>query len=335
MTIYNVVFKFQDGMTYNLNLHNKLNFIIGDSATGKTTLFNIKKENPITEVTLNGDDIFDNFITYRDELVAGVKAVLSSDAKLIIFDELDKIIDILKSYNISKVIKNKIVIIISRDIKLLSSISVRGITTGTQNFYTIKPINKDHISIPYFKFDKPKSYSRVFTEDSKSGKIFMDMICSNDNVMSLHGKESISLDLSNKDSLLLVDLCGLCQMLYNVWFLYKQQGIGVVDCYSFEWVILNTNKFKNLVDLNLDEYPEKKKNLERYITELLQKYSLDEYNKNYAKGDEEYFNWLFDCGTVDLLKETKYDYLVTAYKEPKEESKADRAKRLANLLLEE
>lgn len=335
MRTYKIDIQFYGEKSYCLEVHNKLNFIIGDSATGKTTIIKNEQDNPIKKVLLNDEDITDRYATLRSNEIATIKAVLMSDAKLVILDELDATVQLLKTFNMSKVIKDKILLVISRDIKLISSIAVNGVTTGVQNFYSMVPDGKGHILTRYFKFDKPLSYSKVYTEDSKSGKLFMENICDANSVIPLDGKESIKLIDDCDDAILLIDLCGLCQMLYNVWFLYKQKGIYVVDTYSFEWLVLNTNKFLNCCDICLEEYPEVKKNLERYITELLVDVSLKEYGKQYNKGSEEYFNWLFADGTKELLDGTEYSYLLTAYKVIKEESKADRAKRLASLLLEE
>lgn len=335
MKCYNIKIKFHDKIQYELNFHNRINFIIGDSATGKTTLVNPILDNPIKSVTLNDVDISEEYVFDAGTVPATVAALLKSNIKVVILDETQIVVNILKSEKISKYIKNKVLVIISRDMSLIADIAINGITTGTQNYYKLV-LDETNVNVSklYFEFDEPVSYSKALTEDEKSGYLFMKQICS-DNVKPLYGKDNLSLVFKEDADLFMIDLCGLNQLVYLLTVIIKELNVGIVNAHSFEWVILNTNKFKNLVDLSLDEYSEKKKNLERYITELLQKSSLYEYDKNYSKGDEEYFNWLFDCGSVELLKGTKYEYLVTAYKEIKEENKAERAKRLANLLLEE
>lgn len=335
MKQYNINIKFYDKIQYKLKFNNRINFIIGNSATGKTTLVTPIIDNPIESVTLNDIDISEEYAFDAGTVHATVMALLKSNVKVVVLDETQVVINILKREKINKYIRDKILIIISRDMTLIADIAINGITTGVQNFYKlVLDENNINVSKPYFEFDIPTSYSKALTEDERSGYLFMKHICS-DNVRPLSGKDNLSLVFEEDADLLLIDLCGLNQLVFLLTVIVKELNINIVNAHSFEWVVLNTNKFKDLANLSLDEYPEKKKNLERYITELLEQCSEKEYNKKYSKGDEEYFNWLFDCGSIELLKGTKYEYLVTAYKEIKEENKAERAKRLANLLLEE
>lgn len=333
MKRYHINIKFRDAIEYDLEFNNKINFIIGNSATGKSTLVEPMIDNPIESITLNGEDIIDSYAFDRGVVPITVSTLLKSEAKVVVFDESAVVDNVLKREKLNKYLNNKIIIVMSRDFDLISGIAINGVTTGTNNYYKLV-VNKNNVNVvePYFKFKKPEAYHSIVTEDSKSGFLFAKKICKN--TKSIAGKENLKEVLTNGADLIMVDLCGLNQMVYILNTILKSEDISVVDCYSFEWVILKTNKFADKCDTSLDMYPEIKKNLERYITEVLQEASIKEYDKPYSKGDEEYFDWLFNYGPTELLKGTEYEYLITAYKEI-EESKVDRARRLASLLLEE
>ncbi len=62
MTDYSVILKYSNNSEYHMNFNNKLNFIIGDSATGKTSIILHEDDIVLTEAILNGTDVMDDYI---------------------------------------------------------------------------------------------------------------------------------------------------------------------------------------------------------------------------------------------------------------------------------
>lgn len=331
MTDYSVILKYSNNSEYHMNFNNKLNFIIGDSATGKTSIILHEDDIVLTEATLNGTDVMDDYIAVSTNIFAEIKTALESSAKLVIIDETDELLRVLKSVDINKLVKHKLIIIISRDIEAIGASEVNRVSTGTNNFYGLKANGLNHITVPYFNFNRISKVERVFTEDSASGKYFMERLCDKEIITPLFGKEQLDKYKYKNTDLVLVDLCGLKQMVYQLWFMYVQVGVSVINCHSLEWLILNTNKFDGRCNLTLDDYPEKAKSLERYLTSLLNEESKRLYNRTYSKGDEEYFDWLFANGKEALLKGTQYDYLLNCFNDSSNRalSIAERAKLLS------
>lgn len=157
MERYHINIKFRDAIEYDLEFNNRINFIIGNSATGKSTLVEPMIDNPIESVTLNGENITDSYAFDRGVVPITVIALLKSEAKVVVFDESTIIESILKREKISEYLNNKIVVIMSRDFNLISGIAVNGVTLGLNNFYELT-VDKNNINVVelYFKLSRPE-----------------------------------------------------------------------------------------------------------------------------------------------------------------------------------
>lgn len=268
-----------DLLHFNINLQRRISFIMGDSATGKSSMYellNLKLRHNDDEVFLksNIDIVLLDFSNLKD----------SHSHVLYIVDDLD----ILPNHDFEALMNSMVeddlwFLIMSReevDYKLKASIIFSSnceYTLGViDNVYTLRPLYTYERSIT-------NKYDCVLVEDSKGGFDFFNKLYKDSKVLSTKGKNNIvtsmetAVDNGFRNILVIFDTAnfGSCFAEFYNKARVSEANIEFISTYEcFEELLVRTNLLNNLGVVkygleNIEEEANKFKSWEKYFEYLI------------------------------------------------------------------
>lgn len=311
-----------DLLHFNIELQRRVSFIKGDSATGKTSMYNLldrKLRHKDDEVLLksNIDIVLLDFSNLSEK----------HNHVLYIVDDLD----ILPNHDFEALMDNMIeddlwFLIMSReevDYKLKASIIFSsnceyslGVVDG---IYTLTPLYT-YSSINIIEYDC------VLVEDSKGGFEFFSKLYSNCEVRSACGKNNVitcmntAIEDGFENILVIFDTAnfGSCfSEFYNI-ATKSEANIEFISAYEcFEELLLQTNLLRHLEEVdfafqNLESEANKFKSWEKYFEYLI---SVATSNKpyGYSHGKKLTHCYIDDCYSCNSYVKEKCDYINKDY----------------------
>lgn len=266
---------------YEFEIKRNITIIQGNSATGKTTLFELLRQH----MNLGEDSGIDVICDVPCRIVEGIdwKMIISNLSGNIIFiDEGNKFIFSEEFASIVKKSDNYFVLITRENIYNLpySVDEIYGIRSSGK-YQNTKRTYQQMYRI-YSKNDVfPISPQKIIVEDSNSGYDFFKDICSNRNIdcISANGKSNINSLLHENDDeeiCVIADGAAIGPEMANLYKkVIESENIKLYLPESFEWLILNSGIIKNSnIDKILDtpeNFIDSKKyfSWEQYFTKLL------------------------------------------------------------------
>ena len=245
-------------LEYDFSINSKLSFIIGDSASGKTTLYElvnsyINSKNLDIEIS---SDLTPTLLTKADW-----DDKKYPDNKLVFIEEGGGFIQTLQFSEFVKYSNNYFVIIDRTDLKQLAF--------SYKNIYKISSVNNKYYLVPAYDFDyiinSNQCFTEVYTEDTNSGKEFFDFVLET-GCKSTEGKDNIQsyiLDFKSRKNeypLFIMDGCGVGSCIQSIYLEVLESNSSILLIDSFEYLLLKADLFdgykSNLKDImsNLDEY---------------------------------------------------------------------------------
>lgn len=331
-----------DNIHFELTFDRRINFIIGNSASGKTTLYNMlgssREDNDIIV-----DTTYDFILAAVDTYEIMIRE--SKDA-IFIFDDLDVISsasfsDLVKKYGINN---NLWFIIMSReDDESLNE--AKRLSFSINNIFKLSSENGHYTNIKYYNYSFPqiKHYDKVLIEDTTSGFDFFSNLYKQGVVCSTSGKSTIVDDTQrlinegNKNILVLFDSAAFgCHISKFDAYFSDDNGfrVSVLSFYEcFEELLLRTNLLNRLPMVTkelsrLTDYANNFISWENYFEDLIKRATEDKMYKYNHSGVLRtcYYEPCMKCnpnimekcdGTIDgnnkfesLLKDTKYEFLL-------------------------
>lgn len=177
---------------YHLELDRRINFIVGNSGTGKTTIVDLVNS------SLNDSSISinTNIELYPVTLLSWRNDIKSLTNKLIIMDDLEVVstmefASLVKNYCIKN---NLYFLIMCRDDSDTIMSGCSFLSYSMNSIYKLVMQNGIHILVPYYKYsaDTSNDYDICIVEDSKAGlEFFKNLFKGRFEVVSSNGKSGI------------------------------------------------------------------------------------------------------------------------------------------------
>lgn len=315
---------------YHLEFDRRINFIVGDSGTGKTTIAELiesKSNDSSIKVNSNIQCYVINRTTW-EVVVAGVK-----DA-LVIFDDLELISSPLFASLVHKYcIRNNLYFLLMCRDDSDDLTHVGRLSFSTNSIFKLKTVNGVHLLFPYYEYTKNNcsTYDLCIVEDEKSGYDFFKSLFSNIKVESSGGKSSIISYTETKvkegysNILVIFDTASFgCHIeeFYRKLSRYDC-NISIISTYEcFEELLVRTNIVNHLDEVksilsNLPDYANDCISWENYFEDWLYKLTKDKlYKQNHGRGAS--LNQCYKCDVFlngnkfeEMLKGTKYEFLLS------------------------
>ncbi len=281
-TTHDIVVNNKRGVQFKFSIHRKFTIIRGDSATGKTTFFQMISDAASTRVsgvTVSCD------VPVRPLNESGYLLELQMESNRIYV--VDEDFGALKSKEFAKALlqSNNCFILITRE-------SLPTIPYSYKEIYGIKTSGKFHsLERIYPDYDEFRNVEMIITEDEDAGLEYYQYFCG-DKVITSRGNSNLS-KYGSPDSLLIGDGCAIGAYIQDL--LLTKATLYLPE--SFEYSLLWKGMFRHKKEVQefLDA-PEKKvgteyASVERYCTELLlditrntpAQYSKSHLNECYLK----------------------------------------------------
>lgn len=311
-----------DLLHFNIDLQRRVSFIKGDSATGKTSMYNLldrKLRHKDDEVLLksNIDIVLLDFSNLSEK----------HSHVLYIVDDLD----ILPNHDFEALMDNMIeddlwFLIMSReevDYKLKASIIF-----SSNCEYSLGVVNGVYTLIPLYIYDNKTidKYDCVLVEDAKGGFEFFSKLYSNCEVRSACGKNNVitcmntAIEDGFENILVIFDTAnfGSCFSEFYNTATKSEANIEFISAYEcFEELLLQTNLLRHLEEVdfafqNLESEANKFKSWEKYFEYLI---SVATSNKpyGYSHGKKLTHCYIDDCSSCNRYVKEKCDYINKDY----------------------
>ncbi len=288
-------------LRYELDIRRNITIIRGDSATGKTTLFNLL-EQAFTLGESSGVDV----LCERPCRTLGGRdwnLVLPNLHDQILF--LDEESRFIKSREFARAVKasnNYFVIITREDLPNLPYAvdEIYGIHTSGRYRDMKRTYNELYRIYSTEEFTGKQRVEKVIVEDSHSGYEFFQSVCAENDIActSAGGKSNLKDAVSKQDKpvLIIADGAAIGSEMNELYQLMRCKP--AVKCYlpeSFEWLVLKSGVIDGKVIQDILEHPEdfiesqEYISWERFFTALLVEYTQDSYLRyNKSKLNEAY-----------------------------------------------
>lgn len=258
-TKHDILIQNKRNVQFKFSIRRKITIIRGDSATGKTTLFQMVSDansSRLSGVTVSCDvpivALYENGYKYELENESGKIYIVDEDFGPLKTKEFSSLV--LKSQNCF--------IIITRE-------SLPGIPYSYKEIYKIKTSGKYHmLENIYEKLEQFEEQNFIVTEDEDAGLEYYQHFYGN-KVISSHGNSNLS-KYGNEETLLIGDGCAIGAFIQDLMLTKAKLYLPE----SFEWKLLQNGMFyqDNYVSKNIKaienigtEYP----SIERYCAVLL------------------------------------------------------------------
>jgi hypothetical protein len=331
---------------FNFVFERRLNFIQGDSATGKTTFYRLM------DLYLRGESSIRLDSTFKVELVSllNLNYVSYMHDSIILVDDLEVIMD----DNFVKIIKNDCIknnlwfVIMSREDAALTNEGAR-LSFSSNSIYKLVSENKYYYleSLYRHNFCIDDNHDIVIVEDEKSGYKFFRKLFSPIKVVSAKSKsriitcveEAINEGYSNILAIFDTASYGCHMSLFNNLFKDCDENVSYIskyECFEELLVRLNINRNNPVIvkELsNLYDYANNFVSWETYFEDLIQRATKNKFYK-YTHSSKLRSCYTESCSLCnehmrakcdyysenklyDLLNGTKYEFL-TYYLQDKE-----------------
>jgi CRISPR/Cas system CSM-associated protein Csm2 small subunit len=277
------------GISYEFELFRKVTFVRGDSGTGKTTLYSLVKTKMDRTIGIRTQCKYE-ILAYDD------MRMMRKESRLVVFIDEDTLRSTVNTSVLSKEIEN------SRNYwVIISRYDYPEINYSMDAIYEVYG-NKKHKMRKIYKYGNrtmEERPSRVFTEDSKSGKKLAEIAYGKDVVRSVGGNGNIAevlrRDIDNGVSLYIVDAEAFGPYIKKVVEIMEDRKLKnkfLLAPPSTEFIILNNGMFHTVVS-KIKEFMNNVDNTvriysrERFYTEALVGASSDtpaSYVKERLKG---------------------------------------------------
>jgi hypothetical protein len=259
-TEYDIVVNNKRGVQFKFTIHRKITIIRGDSATGKTTLFQMISDassSRVSGVTISCD------IPVRPLNESGYLLELQTEENRIYV--VDEDFGPLKSKEFAKAVlqSNNCFIIITRE-------SLPAIPYSYKEIYGMKTSGKFHsLERVYPDYEKFHDAESIVTEDEDAGYEYYRYFFG-EKVRSSQGNSNLS-KYGAEHRLLIGDGCAIGAYIQDI--LLTKADLYLPE--SFEWMLLQGDMFHNIKEVQeLIEFPSTQvtteyASMERYCTELL------------------------------------------------------------------
>lgn len=253
-------------IAYKFSLHRNITFIKGDSASGKTVLYNM-----VNDFMKNG---INSGVKLTYSCGDGCIALSDFDWKMQLKTTTNKIVFIdegFRGFHTSDDVNEFVKIIKKTDnyYVIFCRENFENIPSSVEEIYQIKTSKKYHELEKYYKINKThwlsssekndENFVILLTEDSKAGKQFFDYFFKSTNVkvLSANGNSNIFNILNNNSSsrvLAIVDGAAFGPYIDKIDKLCKaNKNVNICLPESFEWMILKSNiindkKVKKILD---------------------------------------------------------------------------------------
>ncbi len=302
-------------LRYELTVRRNITIIRGDSATGKTTLFNL-----IEQAAELGEDSGVDVVCERPCRTLGGndwKLILPNIHEQIIF--LDEERQFIKSQEFAEEVKasdNYFVIITREDLPNLpySVEEIYGIHTSGKYHDLRRTYNETYQIYSPETFSGKVKPDMVVVEDSNSGYEFFHAICAEHNIscLSARGKSNLkqTVPQSGEQVLVVADGAAIGPEMNELYQLMKINSH--MKCYlpeSFEWLILKSGQIDGRAVQDILEHPEnfiesqEYFSWERFFNALLVEYTQNSYLKyNKSKLNEAYLQGRMKQVVLDAVE---------------------------------
>jgi hypothetical protein len=259
-TVHDILVNNKRGVQFKFSIRRKFTIIRGDSATGKTTFFQMISDassSRISGVTVSCD------VPVRTLNESGYLLELQTEKNRIYV--LDEDFGPLKSLDFARAAlqSENCFLIITRE-------SLSAIPYSYKEIYNIKASGKFHsLERAYPDFDQFCDADSIITEDEDAGYEYYRYFFG-EKVQSCKGNSNLSKH-GSPQSLLIGDGCAIGAYIQDLLL----TGANLYLPESFEWVLLQSDLFQNVKEIQeFIKNPEKKvdtayASAERYCTELL------------------------------------------------------------------
>ena len=259
-TKHDILVQNKRDIQFKFTVYRKFTIIRGDSATGKTTLFQMVSDaNSLRQsgVTISCDvpvkALYETGYKYELENETGNIYVIDED-----FGPLKT-----KEFAAKAVSSENCFIIITRE-------SLSRIPYSYREIYQIKTSGKFHsLEKVYSKYEKFEERERIITEDEDAGLEYYQYFYGN-KVISSRGNSNLS-KYGSEESLLIGDGCAIGAYIQDL--ILTRSSLYLPE--SFEWKLLQNGMFQHIREVKaMEELSESivdtsYASMERYCTELL------------------------------------------------------------------
>ena len=261
-------FKVKNRLEFSAVILGKYNVIVGDSAIGKTTLYNFlhEAEDGIIGYSAEVDGVY-----HVLEKRAGEREIAEYQDTLLVLDEDCRLLHLESTASVLRNSNNKFLII--------SRVIPRFLPLGVSNLLTISQEGMEYTLVPvYHKKDARKfcNVSTIITEDSDAGfeyfKSNFEQLCisssGNGNLVKVLQESGAS-----RETLAVFDSAGIIPVAKKLYRYLKRHGVQYLDWDSFEAYVLTQAPICESMD-----YDSKEESVEQYASKRLAK--LLGYQKN-------------------------------------------------------
>ncbi|HBZ52192.1 MAG TPA: translation initiation factor 2 [Eubacterium sp.] len=306
-------------LKYEFDIKRNITVLLGDSATGKTTLIEM-----IQERLINGQD---SGVTISCDVPCVVltgelwKNQLKDTANSIVF--IDEGYRFVRTEEFALAVResSNYYVIVSRESLDMLPISVDEIygIKSSGKYGSIEPVYHELYKIYTVSEARqlPVKFQAMLVEDSNSGYEFFSSVADDKGYTcySAHGKSRIynticNLDRNHESLLIIADGAAFGSQMNRLYHIIRQdEKIQLYLPESFEWLLLNANLFKdsNVSEIlsNPSDYIDSKDyfSWERFFTKLLIDVSQETYLK-YDKSslNQNYLNNAIKTKVLDSIK---------------------------------